>query len=782
MSQRAAPTTEVNHAAATALLGQLFTAGDWIEYQGIAYADGRPTDRRFAQYPAQVPDLLAYFDSIYTTHSCFIGPAPRTAASTNSTDGTCRWLWVDIDPKPDATAPNPDAALNWLVDEHGLEPTITVRSGRGLHLYYHTTDAVPDTTRKRFVNWGNDSLPAEFGVGFDKAVTNHKGLMRLPGWPHLKGAPLPTGIEDHTLGLTPLDAFPQADAVTTDARQRVEGGQAVLISQDRNGAIHDIAQRVCYAAQNRTLGFTTELVRLLAKHCIHPDHQWSPDERDFTTIPASLSQGYVPGRVLGERQIDTDNDLIEAWADALQDRVMFVVQDGAEATGTWREWRPARGVWLGCTPDDAIIEWLKTERQGMDAEQQRTLNRYMTASAIGTQRRAAESRNRLPTHRELHQIDTEDLILPCSNAKYVHLGPYPGPLRVTDADPAMAFTRGAGVAYDPDAKCPRLDAVIEFAFSQSRDPAGMAEYFGKQLYYMLTAINSSRLFFVWDGGGRNGKSLIANTVQQLLGEFASAGKDGNLTGADKGDSHNADLCALMGSRLQVYDEYTRQTKFDNGQIKRLTGGNATLSGRPPFGKHNIPVRLTAKHLVVTNEFPKVEGSDQAFGDRLRMLHFGARVADEQVDHGLPDALTAELPGILNWILQYRHAFHANPSITPPEEMRERAESYLNSHNEELAFATECCTTDGVDGPVATGTTPCIKSSQFAERWLSWSGRRLDRSEQQQVMEKVAGYLNATAKNLTVSYERARGSRGQHIVGAKIVSETKEAIYTPKGSL
>ena len=96
------------------------------------------------------------------------------------------------------------------------------------------------------------------------------------------------------------------------------------------------------------------------------------------------------------------------------------------------------------------------------------------------------------------------------------------------------------------------------------------------LGYCLFGDTTEQAFSFWWGSGANGKSVIANPVHWLLGEyaqvipFASLVEDGRRTGSQP----SPEMADLVGARAVFAAESNPGNRLDVGRIKALTGGEA----------------------------------------------------------------------------------------------------------------------------------------------------------------------------------------------------------------
>lgn len=241
-------------------------------------------------------------------------------------------------------------------------------------------------------------------------------------------------------------------------------------------------------------------------------------------------------------------------------------------------------------------------------------------------------------------------------------------------------TLRAAVDYDHEAKAPRflafIDEVTGVPLEPDFDDAGVpvpstvgryqprpdyARYQQVMLGYTVTGDTSAQCMFVAHGEGSNGKSLLVDTVVEVLGDYAtSAPPELLMTSKAVVDANRATpaIAALRGKRLVKASEPRHGAQFDPAVVKALTG-DRKISGRALYDRMNSSMPITFKLLVLANQKPTLEGVDAALAGRFQMPPFDRRFnrPGEDRDPALPDAdpglaaaLRAESKGILAWLV------------------------------------------------------------------------------------------------------------------------------------
>ena len=157
--------------------------------------------------------------------------------------------------------------------------------------------------------------------------------------------------------------------------------------------------------------------------------------------------------------------------------------------------------------------------------------------------------------------------------------------------------------------------------------------------------------------------------------------------------------ALEGLRLAVVSEAPEYAKFDTEQVKRLTGDDR-LSGRNPFESRNREFKPTHTCLMVGNDEPVPPTGDQAFWDRVFLIHFNARFVKANPDPArgerLADPLMEEKlmemgPQILAWAVEGCMQWQTDGCrLRPPKSVLKSTEEYREDADWLGQFLEACC--------------------------------------------------------------------------------------------
>ena len=247
-------------------------------------------------------------------------------------------------------------------------------------------------------------------------------------------------------------------------------------------------------------------------------------------------------------------------------------------------------------------------------------------------------------------------------------------------DPSLLLTRLAPVEYDPQAQCPLWRKFIGEIFDDE-----LVDHIQTVVGYVLTAsVREQKLFTLW-GNGANGKSTFVETVQSLLGAYAtSAAPDLLLV---KGDAHPTEIAALHGHRLVVCSETEEGRRLAEARVKLLTGGDVLSARRMREDYWNFPP--VHKLFLLTNHKPELRGTDAGIRRRLHLIPFRVTFTAEQQDRSLGRKLKAELPGILNWATEGAIRWFRD-GLGEPTAVREATDAYIADQDTVGQYIADNC--------------------------------------------------------------------------------------------
>ena len=160
----------------------------------------------------------------------------------------------------------------------------------------------------------------------------------------------------------------------------------------------------------------------------------------------------------------------------------------------------------------------------------------------------------------------------------------------------------------------------------------LCRYMYDHLSSTLIGTSANQTFNMYIGAGRNGKSVLVNLVEIILGEYSGIvpltlvtekrGKVGGLT---------PEIVELKGKRYAVMQEPQKGEKMNEGIMKQLTSGKDQLQGRAPYMPQTISFTPQFKLVVCCNNLLEIKSNDYGTWRRIRAVPFKSLFTKEPVD-------------------------------------------------------------------------------------------------------------------------------------------------------
>jgi putative DNA primase/helicase len=133
----------------------------------------------------------------------------------------------------------------------------------------------------------------------------------------------------------------------------------------------------------------------------------------------------------------------------------------------------------------------------------------------------------------------------------------------------------------------------------------------------------------------------------------------------------------------------------------------------------------------TNHEPKITGSDLGIWSRIRVIPFENTIQPGREDKTLPQRLTAELPGILNWALRGCLAWQET-GLQTAGELSKRARMSIRQEVDHFArFIAERCSLSPANS---------VKAKLFSEAFNGWL---LDQGEAKETQHAIGARIRST---------------------------------------
>ena len=256
-----------------------------------------------------------------------------------------------------------------------------------------------------------------------------------------------------------------------------------------------------------------------------------------------------------------------------------------------------------------------------------------------------------------------------------------------------------------DEATPDVDAFFDDIFNNDR---AAIQYLQRLLGYGITGHNRMQKFAIFYGAGGNGKGILNQMLQNLLGEYYVSMNKDCIIKNDRGTSKAAaspHMAELRQKRIAVCDESDEQERLDDGSIKLATGGSE-VNARFLYGN---PFKFVPTHLpiLMTNHKPVINSEDSAMLRRLLLIPFQNQYKEAHEydptnpthrprDDGLPERMKSKpvLQQFLVWLVRGAMDWYRLGGFGPQPDLFNAAIKEYMMENDVLGqFIDEFCTKD-----------------------------------------------------------------------------------------
>jgi putative DNA primase/helicase len=409
---------------------------------------------------------------------------------------------------------------------------------------------------------------------------------------------------------------------------------------------------------------------------------------------APLRDDPLPGEPLTE--LGYSHRLIEVYGDRIRYvaawKRPWLIWDGQRwaRDGTGQVYRWAKSIARRLTAAGLAIEDSRDREAAM-----KIARRGESASSIKGALLLASSDEKIAA--SPGDLDSHPFLLNCPNGvldlRTMQLLPH---------DPGLMLTKMAGAPYEPSAEGPTFAKFLE----RVQPDLEIRDYLPRLLGHGLEGRVIEHVLPIFYGAGRNGKGTLIAAVLAALGDYADAA-DPQLLTARQNDSHPTAQADLFGLRLAVLHEGDAGRRMAEGTAKRLTGGDRVKARR----MHEDFWSFEPSHLFVmlTNHKPVIRGTDTGIWDRLRLIPWSVVIPPGERDPNLGDAIAAELPAVLAWLVAGYGDYRRRGLADPPAVVA-ATQAYREESDALGRFLDQCC---------ITGHGMTVRSSELYATWAAW---------------------------------------------------------------
>lgn len=252
-------------------------------------------------------------------------------------------------------------------------------------------------------------------------------------------------------------------------------------------------------------------------------------------------------------------------------------------------------------------------------------------------------------------------------------------------------TLSCGCDYIPGAQCPLFDQTLLDVFKGDME---MAEFFMRCIGYALLGQPKEAMLFIPFGNGSNGKSTLLNLIRRVFGSYAKTADAGTFisdSGGRAAGGAREDLLRLKGARFVYVNEPDEGGELREGTVKTITGGDS-ITARGLFATSSVEFTPSWATFMPTNHKPIIKGTDNGIWRRLTLIPFERNFENDPTiikDPNRPEKLLAEMPGVLNRVLQAAGRYK-QMGLGLTSRVRAARDEYRDQMDVLSDWLAECC--------------------------------------------------------------------------------------------
>ena len=187
--------------------------------------------------------------------------------------------------------------------------------------------------------------------------------------------------------------------------------------------------------------------------------------------------------------------------------------------------------------------------------------------------------------------------------------------KIKDFNPSDKLTQMANVKHDKNATCPIWEkSISEYMMGNTE----MINYLQELLGMVLTGDRTARIFPIFVGRGSNGKSVVVDTVKELLGnDYFWKAPSGFLEKSKFSKTEASAIAQLKGRRFVIISEIPKGFKIDVAFLKEMTG-DIDITGRALYQDPST-FKVTHKCILVTNSLTEIVEHKDAIWDNVHKI-------------------------------------------------------------------------------------------------------------------------------------------------------------------
>lgn len=321
--------------------------------------------------------------------------------------------------------------------------------------------------------------------------------------------------------------------------------------------------------------------------------------------------------------------------------------------------------------------------------------------------------------RFLEKLDTNQYLLCCKNGVYDFKEQV-----FRNGIPEDNLSISTNINYTPidpvkDKKI--VDEINEF-MRQLFPDKDLCRYMWEHLASTVIGVTPNQTFNNYIGVGQNGKSVLVNLMELVLGDYKG---DVPLTLVTdkraKAGSAQPEMLQLKGKRYVVMQEPSKGDTINEGMMKALTSGKDTLSARGLYMSETIPFMPQFKMVVTCNVLMKVNSNDHGTWRRIMAVPFESLFTDNpvegdrekpyqyKIDRNIDEKFDLWKEIFLSMLIEI--ARKTQGLVKSCDKVLEKSREYQQSQDYLSAFINDCV--------IASNNSSFIEKAELKNEFIRW---------------------------------------------------------------
>ena len=259
---------------------------------------------------------------------------------------------------------------------------------------------------------------------------------------------------------------------------------------------------------------------------------------------------------------------------------------------------------------------------------------------------------------------------------------------------------------------------IETFFSQLFPIKERRDYMWDHCASMLIGENKDQSFNIYNGVGRNGKSMLIKLLEYSLGSYKETVPISIITQKRNSvGSTSSEIVLLKGARLAVMQESSKGERLNEGVMKEITGGDP-LQGRALY-KDCITFIPQFKFVAMTNNLLNVGSNDDGTWRRICVVKFESKFCPKkefekgkphqyEIDKSLSEKLKVWAPVFMSMLVE--RAYITNGLVEKCDDVMASSGKYRKSQD---------CFTQFAEDKIVTAKGNFLTYEEVTQEFKSW---------------------------------------------------------------